>query len=82
MLYRRDEVDFMRVTRYYHQGSLNKTGSGGNEYYGHYPEFNYIGFPFGGDTMALTAGAFEKASKTYLNKTSDIQASFGVSCKL
>ena len=43
LLYRRDGVDFIKVSRYYHQGSDNDT-------YGHIPFFEYIGYRYGGDT--------------------------------
>ena len=49
LLYRRDGVDFIKVSRYYHQGSDNDT-------YGHIPFFEYIGYRYGGDTSTLKTG--------------------------
>ncbi|MGN0906089.1 MAG: hypothetical protein ACI4NM_02985 [Bullifex sp.] len=54
LLYRRDGIDFIKVSRYYHQGSDNDT-------YGHIPFFEYIGYRYGGDTSTAKAGI------TYLN---------------
>ena len=56
LLYRRDGVDFIKVSRYYHQGSDNDT-------YGHIPFFEYIGYRYGGDTNTLKTGA------VYINPT-------------
>lgn len=53
LLYRRDKVDFIKVSRYYHQ---NKLGIPGVES-GHIPFFEFIGLQFGGDTIALKVGA-------------------------
>lgn len=50
LLYRRDGVDFIKVSRYYHQGSDNNT-------YGHIPFFEYIGYRYGGDTNTIKTGA-------------------------
>lgn len=52
LLYRRGKVDFIKVTRYYHQDPNNTS-----LYSGHMPVFEYIGFQFGGDTRALKVGA-------------------------
>ena len=49
LLYRRDGVDFIKVSRYYHQGSDNDT-------YGHIPFFEYIGYRYGGDTNTVKTG--------------------------
>ncbi|MCI7607293.1 MAG: hypothetical protein MSS69_11145 [Spirochaetales bacterium] len=49
LLYRRDEMDFIKVSRYYHQGSDNDT-------YGHIPFFEYIGYRYGGDTNTVKTG--------------------------
>lgn len=57
LLYRRDGVDFIKCSRYYHQGSNNKTSSGSNMFYGHFPIFEFIGFQFGGDTQAVKVGS-------------------------
>lgn len=51
LLYRRDGVDFIKVSRYYHQDPLNTT-----RYSGHIPFFEYIGFQFGGDTVSYKVG--------------------------
>lgn len=43
LLYRRDVIDFIKVTRYY---VLGVEGEGPSS---HFPIFEYIGFPYGGD---------------------------------
>lgn len=51
LLYRRDGVDFIKVSRYYHQDPLDTA-----VYSGHIPFFEYIGFQFGGDTVSYKIG--------------------------
>ncbi len=56
LLYRRDIVDFVRVTRYYvHEAPIE------NVY--HLPFFDYVGFPYGGDCRVLEI----KASYSSIN---------------
>lgn len=58
LLYRRDQVDFVKMTRYFHlttddqrqpDGSMDSFGSNSLV-------FEYIGFPYGGDVEALEIG--------------------------
>jgi len=58
LLYRRDQVDFVKMTRYFHlttdeqlqpDGSMDMFGSNALV-------FEYIGFPYGGDVEALEIG--------------------------
>ena len=55
LLYRRDKIDFIKVSRYYHQGDQYF------DTYGHMPFFEYIGYRYGGDTRTIKTGV------TYLN---------------
>jgi len=52
LLYRRDKLDFIKVSRYYHLDEFDTSS-----YDGHIPFFEYIGFQYGGDTIALKVGA-------------------------
>jgi hypothetical protein len=52
LLYRRDKLDFIKVSRYYHLDEFDTSS-----YEGHIPFFEFIGFQFGGDTIALKIGA-------------------------
>ncbi|MDY5931486.1 MAG: hypothetical protein SPJ34_05580 [Candidatus Ornithospirochaeta sp.] len=49
LLYRRDGIDFIKTSRYYHMDSDNGTS-------GHIPFFEYIGYRYGGDTSTLKIG--------------------------
>ena len=53
LLYRRDQVDFVKMTRYFHLD----TNPGGEDNFGSNAlVFEYIGFPYGGDVEALKLG--------------------------
>ena len=53
LLYRRDQVDFVKMTRYFHLD----TNPGGEDNFGSNAlVFEYIGFPYGGDVEALELG--------------------------
>lgn len=49
LLYRRDGVDFIKASRYYHMDGDNGSS-------GHMPFFEYIGYRYGGDTRTVKLG--------------------------
>lgn len=56
LLYRRDKVDFIKASRYYHMGSDVVEN-------GHIPFFEYIGYRYGGDTSTLKLGVKGRGEK-------------------
>ena len=57
LLYRRDEVDFIKCMRYFHLTTETQTNGGISTRYGSNAlSFEYLGFKYGGDAIFLTLG--------------------------
>lgn len=58
LLYRRDKVDFVKLTRYFHLTTELEEQPVGDarRFYSNALVFEYIGFPYGGDAQALELG--------------------------
>lgn len=63
LLYRRDEVDFIKMTRYFHldtDSQLQLDGTHSCEFGSNALVFEFIGFPYGGDAEVLELGGSYK----------------------